>query len=72
MGNFEKGSEWRIWDLHVHTSASYDYQYKSTDADEKMVEAWKSHNIKAVAITDHFLINTWMVQKLSHRLFCCC
>ena len=64
MGNFEKGSEWRIWDLHVHTSASYDYQYKSTDADEKMVEAWKSHNIKAVAITDHFLINSERIKNL--------
>ena len=64
MGNFEKGSEWRIWDLHVHTSASYDYQYKSTDADEKLVEAWKSHNIKAVAITDHFLINSERIKNL--------
>ena len=27
--NMTKGSEWRIWDLHLHTPASYDYKDKS-------------------------------------------
>ena len=25
MSNFPKGSEWRLWDLHIHTPASYNY-----------------------------------------------
>ena len=24
-----RGSEWRKWDLHVHTASSYDYEYKN-------------------------------------------
>lgn len=24
-----RGSEWRIWDLHFHTPSSYDYKDKS-------------------------------------------
>ncbi len=27
--SFERGSEWRKWDLHFHTPASFDYQDKS-------------------------------------------
>ena len=27
--NMNRGSEWRIWDLHFHTPASYDYKNKS-------------------------------------------
>ncbi|MCF6174985.1 MAG: hypothetical protein L3J71_04420 [Victivallaceae bacterium] len=26
---FEKGAEWRKWDLHFHTPSSYDYENKS-------------------------------------------
>ena len=24
--DFERGSEWRRWDLHLHTASSYDYK----------------------------------------------
>lgn len=59
-----RGSEWRQWDLHVHTTASYDYEYRGKDADEKLVEAWKENGIEAVAITDHFLIDNEKIKKL--------
>ena len=59
-----RGSEWRQWDLHVHTTASYDYKYKGADADEKLVEAWKENGIEAVAITDHFFIDNEKIKKL--------
>ena len=26
-----RGSEWRIWDLHFHTPSSYDYQDRSVN-----------------------------------------
>ena len=28
---YNKGSEWRKWDLHVHTPASLDHKYGSND-----------------------------------------
>lgn len=59
-----KGSEWRRWDLHVHTASSEDYKYKQTDADQKLVDAWRTNEIEAVAITDHFLIDADRIKNL--------
>lgn len=59
-----KGSEWRRWDLHLHTSSSYDYEYNAADADEVLVRALRENEIKAVAITDHFVIDEKHIQKL--------
>jgi DNA repair exonuclease SbcCD ATPase subunit len=59
-----RGSEWRQWDLHVHTTASYDYEYRGEDADAKLIEAWKENGIEVVAITDHFLIDNEKIKKL--------
>jgi len=34
MNEYSKGAEWRKWDLHFHTPASFDYKDKSvTDED---------------------------------------
>lgn len=57
MNDFSKGSEWRRWDLHVHTATSYDSDYKGIDADELLCNALRKNQIKAVAITDHFKID---------------
>lgn len=59
-----KGSEWRRWDLHVHTASSYDYKYKASDCDELLVRSWKEKELAAVAITDHFLIDAQRIKKL--------
>lgn len=48
------GSEWKKWDLHVHTASSYDYKYNGGDADKKLCQALLDNEICAVAITDHF------------------
>lgn len=64
MGCFERGSEWRKWDLHLHTKSSYDYKYKGEDADELLCKALKENNISAVAITDHFVIDKERIEKL--------
>ena len=63
MGNC-KGSEWNRWDLHVHTASSYDYKYKGPDADDLLCAALRSNGIKAVAITDHFLIDKQRIESL--------
>jgi ABC-type lipoprotein export system ATPase subunit len=61
---YKKGSEWRKWDLHVHTASSYDAGYNGHDVDELLVKAWRDHEIAAVAITDHFLIDAKRIKKL--------
>ncbi|MEG0328783.1 MAG: hypothetical protein RR631_09920, partial [Erysipelothrix sp.] len=60
----DNGSNWEKWDLHVHTASSFDYKYKSQDCDNLLVEAWQENNIKAVAITDHFLIDAKRIENL--------
>ncbi|MBC1574539.1 hypothetical protein HB900_08690 [Listeria booriae] len=58
------GSIWRRWDLHVHTASSYDYKYKQPDSDVILINAWKEHSIKAVAITDHFKIDAERIESI--------
>lgn len=62
--SISRGSEWRQWDLHVHTASSYDYKYKGDDSDELLVKSWRDNGIEAVAITDHFTIDSERIQRL--------
>jgi len=63
MGDYPRGSEWRKWDLHVHTASSYDAEYKGSDSDDLLCKALKDNKITAVAITDHFVIDS---KRISH------
>jgi 3',5'-cyclic AMP phosphodiesterase CpdA len=51
-----RGSEWRKWDLHIHTPASYDYDDKSI-TNEEFVNKIAEQKISAIAITDHHVID---------------
>jgi len=62
-----RGSEWRKWDLHVHTPASYqhDFSFSSTGEKEKyngdiwekyIEELEKIRDIAVIGITDYFSI----------------
>ena len=56
----KKGSEWRKWDLHVHTPASALNAHFGTDWDEYVVKLFRTlieKNIAAVGITDYFTID---------------
>lgn len=60
---FSRGSEWRKWDLHNHTTAS--------DGDmtcEEMLEAAIKNNISCIAITDHHTFeNVDRMKKLAQE-----
>ena len=62
--DFSRGSEWRRWDLHLHTASSYDYDYKEDDADEVLCQALHNSEVAAVAITDHFVIDKQRIENL--------
>lgn len=61
---YERGSEWRKWDLHLHTASSYDYDYTADDADAILCKSLQEHNVVAVAITDHFKIDANRIKHL--------
>ncbi len=61
---YNKGSEWRKWDLHVHTPSSYDYEYKAEDSDNLLVDSLIENNISVVAITDHFIIDKERISNI--------
>ena len=58
-----RGSEWRKWDLHLHTPSSYDYDDKSV-TNETIIEKLKEKNISVVAITDHHVIDHVRIKEL--------
>lgn len=58
------GSEWRKWDLHLHTASSYDYKYKGNNADELLCQSLRENHVAAVAITDHFQIDKDRIEHL--------
>lgn len=61
------GSEWNIWDLHLHTASSHDYKYKGPDADDILCEQLIKNNVKAVAITDHWKIDKERIENLRQK-----
>jgi len=63
MSSYKKGSEWRKWDLHVHTPSSYDYKDKSV-TNEDIVNTLFEENIAVVAITDHHIIEIDRIKML--------
>lgn len=55
---FPKGSEWRRWDLHVHTPASYNSRYRDWDQFLKEIKAKAiEHDVHVVGINDYFTID---------------
>jgi len=62
-----RGSEWRKWDLHVHTPASYTQQF-GDDWDAyvgKLIEKANEHGIEVMGVTDYFSVDGY--EKLTNE-----
>ncbi len=60
---YNRGSEWRKWDLHMHSPVSYDYKNKSV-TNKDIIKKFKENNISVVAITDHHIIDVKKIKEL--------
>ena len=64
---FTKGSEWRRWDLHVHTKGTWkNDQFKSKTFDDYCVTLFQKaleNGIATIGITDYFNINNYTQVK---------
>lgn len=63
MEYFERGSEWRKWDLHLHTPSSFDY--KGDPTNEEIIQTLKDNEISAAVITDHHRIDIERITELA-------
>lgn len=61
--DFPRGSEWRKWDLHLHTPSSYDYGNKSV-TNENIIDELSNNDVSVAAITDHHLMDIERIQSL--------
>jgi len=67
--NFPRGSEWRKWDLHIHTPASILNSQFGNNWDEYVKQLFKSainNNIAAIGITDYFMIDGYKKIKIEY------
>jgi energy-coupling factor transporter ATP-binding protein EcfA2 len=52
---YPKGSEWRKWDLHVHTPSSFEHAFPSWDEYLNLLE--KVDDVAVIGITDYFTVD---------------
>lgn len=71
--NYSRGSEWRKWDLHIHTPASFHWEgqkFNSTSnpADnirliDEMIQALNTAEPAVFAIMDYWTFDGWFALK---------
>ena len=52
---YPRGSEWRKWDLHVHTPASFEHGFGGWD--DYIAALAEVHDVAVLGITDYFTID---------------
>ena len=73
----DRGSMWRKWDLHVHTPASFQHEFKFINEQEEIKyhnDIWEKYfdelekisDISVIGITDYFTIDGYM-KALEYR-----
>ncbi len=60
---YPRGSEWRRWDLHFHTPASYDYRAKSLTSHD-IVNGLIAAGVRVVAVTDHHVMDLTRIREM--------
>ena len=61
--HFAQGSEWRVWDLHLHTPASYDYDDMSV-TNPQIVDRLVDSGVAVAAVTDHHTMDCDRIAEL--------
>ncbi|MFM0753644.1 TrlF family AAA-like ATPase [Paraburkholderia strydomiana] len=70
---YERGSEWRQWDLHIHTPASFHWTGKRFDADpasdanraliDEMISALNAAEPAVFALMDYWTFDGWFALR---------
>ncbi|HRQ44724.1 MAG TPA: hypothetical protein PLB12_10310 [Candidatus Goldiibacteriota bacterium] len=63
MSNFPKGSEWRKWDLHLHTpetKLNNQYKVETGDVWQTYIDKMESSDVEVFGITDYFSIENYL------------
>lgn len=61
-----RGSEWRRWDLHVHTPASFENQFESWD--DYLAALREIKGVSVLGVTDYFFIDGYKkIRELQDR-----
>ena len=66
MTKYPKGSEWRIWDLHIHTpGTAKNDQYGNDEAvwEEYITKLEENTDVAVLGITDYFSIENYLFLK---------
>lgn len=74
MGNlFKRGSEWRIWDLHIHTPASFQWNgeknllnmtgEEKAGAADSLIDALNNSPASVFAIMDYWTFEGWFLLR---------
>lgn len=60
-----RGSEWRKWDLHIHTpgTAKNDHYGNSDEVWERYIDALEKSDVTVFGITDYFSISNYIKVK---------
>ena len=71
--SFERGSEWRQWDLHIHTPASFHWNGQRFEADpnsnvkktlvDEMIAALNGAEPGVFALMDYWTFDGWFALK---------
>ena len=54
MNNFERGSEWRKWDLHVHSPYTRLNNKYCNTTNEKFIEKIQKEEMDVIGLTNYF------------------
>lgn len=76
MSPYPKGSEWRLWDLHIHTPASYNYsgqRFATMNAAEKsaaitqIITNINESDVAVYAINDYWTFDGYLELRKAHE-----